>query len=147
MYVKTDQSDVWTNPYLFFEGDVIIDVDAERIGGPLVNDFGIICRYVDISNFYKLLIGNDGYIEIIRLDDGEATSLFDDFAPGVFDDTFNHLTASCVGEMLTLYVNGEMVASAQDSTFSNGDVGLIAGAFDEPGVKILFDNFVVTSPE
>jgi hypothetical protein len=32
------------------------------------------------------------------------------------------------------------------SSLSSGDVGLVAGTFDKPGVTIDFDNFVVTAP-
>ena len=34
----------------------------------------------------------------------------------------------------------------QDSTLRAGDVGLIAGTFAQPGVDIIFDNFVVLQP-
>jgi len=43
-------------------------------------------------------------------------------------------------------VNGELIAEASDSTFSNGDIGLIVGSFDEPGVDIWFDNLSVKNP-
>ncbi|NJN80226.1 MAG: hypothetical protein HC797_07025, partial [Anaerolineales bacterium] len=44
------------------------------------------------------------------------------------------------------YVNGFQVAQAQDSTLTSGDVGILAGTFDTPGVDIVFDNFVVLQP-
>ena len=58
----------------------------------------------------------------------------------------NHLRADCIGNTLTFYVNGFQIAQAQDSTLPSGDVGLIAGTFAEPGVDVLFDNFVVLQP-
>jgi hypothetical protein len=39
-----------------------------------------------------------------------------------------------------------MVAIANDSAFRNGDAGLMAGSFDDGGVNIRFDNFVVYKP-
>jgi hypothetical protein len=48
--------------------------------------------------------------------------------------------------MLTFYVNGFQIAQTQDAALSSGDIGLIAGTFGEPGVDILFDNFVVLQP-
>jgi hypothetical protein len=39
-----------------------------------------------------------------------------------------------------------MVAVAQDSQLGSGDVGMIAGSFEQGGVDIAFDNFVVTKP-
>jgi hypothetical protein len=58
----------------------------------------------------------------------------------------NHLRADCIGDKLTFYINFTEVASAADSDLPNGDVGVLAGAFAEPGVDVLFDNFVVIQP-
>ena len=40
-------------------------------------------------------------------------------------------------------MNGELVADVRDGAFASGDVGLIAGTFDEGGVEIHFDDFFV----
>ena len=58
----------------------------------------------------------------------------------------NHIRFDCISGALTGYVNGQALASASDSDFHNGDVGLIAGAFDTGGVKIAFTNFIVRKP-
>ncbi len=58
----------------------------------------------------------------------------------------NVIQADCEGENLTLSVNGTVLADVTDNRFSSGDVGLIAGTFDEPGTDILFDNFFVRQP-
>ena len=58
----------------------------------------------------------------------------------------NHVRADCIGNSLTLYVNGKKAASATDSTLTGGDVGLIAGTYSTPGTDILFDNFMVYKP-
>jgi hypothetical protein len=47
---------------------------------------------------------------------------------------------------LVLAVNGVLIAEAADSTFSEGDIGLIVGSFDLPGVDIWFDNLMVRVP-
>ena len=58
----------------------------------------------------------------------------------------NAIRADCVGDNLTLYANGTILADVRDSRFTSGDVGLIAGTFDIPGAEILFDDFVVRQP-
>jgi len=45
-----------------------------------------------------------------------------------------------------VYANGTLLGSADDSTFTSGDVGLEAGTFDVGGTEIRFDNFVVSQP-
>jgi hypothetical protein len=58
----------------------------------------------------------------------------------------NHLRADCSGDTLTFYVNGFQVTSLQDATLKSGDVGLLAGTFAQPGVDVIFDNFVALKP-
>lgn len=140
----------WATPGKTYS-DVIIDVDAAKIGGPDNNEFGVICRYVDSDNFYILSISSDGYYGVSKFYEGELypigmeKMLFNDkvIRLGSAD---NHIKASCIGESLTLEVNGQVLADVKDSDLSSGDVGLIASTFEEPGTDILFDNFVVSRP-
>ncbi len=147
--VNAANADYWTNPGLHF-GDVMVDVDAGKNSGPDDNDFGILCRYQDTENFYFLIISSDGYYGIGIVQDGEQQLLE---PPQMYQsdsvirgDSVNHLQATCQGSKLTLYVNGDFIAEASDSTFSEGDIGLIVGSFDEPGVDIWFDNLMVRNP-
>ena len=92
------------------------------------------------------MIGNDGYAAIVVVNDSSPTLLNETMTTGIISTTSNHIQAECIGSNLTLTVNGEQVLTAQDSSLTGGDVGLIAGTFDEAGVDISFDNFVVTKP-
>jgi len=149
IYVNDSNADYWANPGLHFT-DVRLEVDAKRIGGPDNNNFGILCRYQDMRNFYFFIISSDGYYGIGKVENGRQTLIEpDQMHPSKFihqGSESNHILALCDGSRLTLAVNGEFVAEAEDNTFWEGDVGLIAGSFDEPGVDIIFDNFVVFRP-
>lgn len=147
--VNTANTDVWANPGLEF-GDAIIEVEATKAGGPDDNDFGVICRYRDVDNFYFFLVSSDGYYGIGRVVAGEQTLIGDD---QLYPDesirqgeATNHIRADCIGSSLTLHVNGVELAEVQDDTLASGDVGLLAGTFDQPGTEILFDDFVVRKP-
>jgi hypothetical protein len=150
MYVNETNYDVWANPGKNFT-DVSVEVSATKIGGPDENDFGIICRYLDISNFYYLFIGSDGFFGIAAISDGNPPELIGmesmSFS-GRINQGFetNVIRADCVGESLTLSVNGTVLADVTDNRFTSGDVGLIAGTFDEAGADIQFDNFIVRQP-
>lgn len=128
-------------------GDVTVEVKATKAGGPDVNEFGIQCRYQDGENFYFFVVSSDGYYAIGKAVDDEWTDIgADQMQPSDAirqGDATNTILAECQGDQLTLTVNGEQVASVTDSTFSSGDVGLIAGTFDQGGTDILFDDFVV----
>jgi hypothetical protein len=150
IWVDKTQYDAWANPGKSFTGDVIVEVDATKKAGPDQNDFGVICRYVDISNFYFLQVTSDGYAVIGKQTDGKQSYIsgekFEQAAAVHQGDATNHIRADCIGDTLTLYVNGDRTLSATDSDHTSGDVGLIAGTFDTVGTDILFDNFVVKKP-
>ena len=147
--VTDTSADFWANPGLDF-GDVHVETLATKAGGPDDNDFGVICRYQDLDNFYYFVISSDGYAGIVKLIDGENIGLgSEELEPTdaiLQGDSTNLIAAECVGSTLRLYVNGELVAEAEDTAFSQGDVGLIAGTYDIPGTDIRFDDFLVTEP-
>ncbi|MBS1248965.1 MAG: hypothetical protein MAG431_00536 [Chloroflexi bacterium] len=150
--IKQPWVDFWTNPGLDDLKNVIIEVRATKKGGPDDNDFGVICRYQDKGNFYFFLISSDGFYAIGKMQNGERTLIKPDQmypSPHIKKgEETNNLQVKCDGKNLTLSVNKEEIAKTSDDTFiAGGDVGLIAGAFDESGVDILFDNFVVRKLE
>ena len=149
IWVNDSQVDIWGRPGLDV-GDAIIEVEATALGGPQDNDFGLICRHEDNQNLYFFEISSDGYAIIGMYRAGEWEGLSSDKYQSsdaiLQGEATNHLRAECVGSSLRLYVNGELVAEANDSTLEHGDVGLLAGTFDEPGTDILFDNFKVLRP-
>ncbi|MBN2147868.1 MAG: hypothetical protein JW726_10785 [Anaerolineales bacterium] len=140
----------WSTPSLNFS-DVIIEVDATKVGGPDENDLGIICRYRDNENFYFLTISSDGYYGIGKFQNGEEslvgmeTLQFNDQVVKT-GNVLNHLRVECRGDNLTLIANGQTLADVKDSSFTSGDVGIIVGTYDEAGADVLFDNFIVTKP-
>jgi hypothetical protein len=146
----------WANPGLgdSLPSDVRIEVDATKMGGPDFNDFGVICRYSGIgssANFYEFIISSDGYAGIVLVTESSQQVISTDGQLQPFDairqgNLSNHIQAECFGNLLTLYVNGEVFASVTDSTLTGGDVGLLASTYDEGGLDMLFDNFIVTMP-
>jgi hypothetical protein len=146
--VKEIQYDLWANPGKDFT-DTSVEVDGVMIGGPEDNDFGIICRYADVSNYYFGIISSDGYYAIGNVLNGDQNIFADNLE---FSDAIkqgyesNRIRFDCVGSTLTLFVNGTQLATATDSTLTSGDVGLMAGTFDNSGTQISFDNFVVKKP-
>jgi hypothetical protein len=147
--VNAPDYDLWSVAGASFT-DVRIEVDAGRFGGPVENRLGLVCRYRDSQNFYFFVISSDGYYAIGKVGGGARSLLgqpamaYNAAIPtGVAP---NHLRFDCIGNMLAGYVNGKMIAIVQDADFAEGDIGLLAGAFDVPGVDIVFDNFVVVKP-
>ncbi len=153
--VNKTQYTYWANPgQESLPGDVRLDVDVTKAGGPDTNDFGVICRYREGENtadFYQFVVSSDGYAGIVIVMANKQIVLSKDELLQPYDvirqgSATNHITAECIGSTLSLYVNGTLVESVVDPTLTSGDVGLIAGSYEEGGVDILFDNFVVTAP-
>lgn len=151
IYVNEPNADYLGAPGVFLERDIRVEVDATKVGGPDENDFGVLCRRRDEDNYYQFMITSDGYVGIMKRIDGSQYSIANEKLVQHFainkGDAQNHIRADCIGDTLTLYVNDQQVASAQDTTFmEGGDIGLFAGTYDLPGADIHFDNLIVTMP-
>jgi len=142
----------WTNPGRNFD-DVVIDVTAKQVSGPDDNAYGVICRYQDEENFYLFLISGDGFYAIGKYQSGEdrVTYISED---GQFAESdqinqgaaTNELQARCIGNELSLAVNGYPLLTVTDSEFASGDIGLAASAMQQGTVEVVFDDLKVTGP-
>ena len=47
---------------------------------------------------------------------------------------------------MSLTVNGVLLAEAQDSEFTHGDIALTATSYEIVSTEVRFDNLVVTAP-
>jgi hypothetical protein len=146
--VNTESMFFWANPYKDYE-DVIIEVEAQKISGEDDMQYGIICRHEDVENWYTLAVTADGFGVIRKRYQGSELEFITDWAEAPSLNTGNGtnlLRAECIGDRLSLYVNGELVIEAYDSDLTSGDVGLMAGTFEQLDTEVLFDNFVVRKP-
>lgn len=145
--VRQPKLNIWSTSEKDFK-DVRVEADVIKLSGPDENRMGLICRY-QAGNYYFFIISNDGYYAIGKFIGGLTLLLGKtemQTSEAIQTGTMNHLRADCIGDKLTFYINFTEVASAMDADFSSGDVGVLAGAFSDPGVDVLFDNFVVIQP-
>lgn len=131
-------------------GDSRISVKLAFLGEADVAEMGIICRYVDSGNFYYFSVRSDGYYGLFkRQENNEYFLVMDGYQPSPVINqgiASNLVEAECVGDRLSLFVNGQHLISVNDSSFPLGDVGLIVGAYDQPNVNVYFEYFKVVSP-
>lgn len=114
------------------------------------NHYGLICRYRD-EQFYYFAISADGYYAIFKRDtDHHLQPLTGQAMLRSLqirrDGVENHMTASCQGPRLTLYVNGEQIAEVEDHTLDRGDIGMAAGTVSRGGSSVWFDDLEVLKP-
>lgn len=147
--VLEENADYWSTPGIQVQ-DSLTDVDAIKVTGPGNNLFGLVCRLQDQNNYYAFQVSSDGYYGIIRVQDGVRQVISDSSLQTTdliqSEAKVNHLRADCKGNQLSFYVNWEKVAEVEDSSFAQGDVGLIASSLGEPGTDVRFDNFIVLTP-
>jgi hypothetical protein len=142
----------WVNADRSFE-DVIITSQARQVQGPNDNAYGIICRYQSPDNFYVFLISGDGYYAIGKYQSGSPQIQYlTGEGQYVYSDAINQgaatneIKASCVGNELSISVNGIPLESVTDPTFVNGDIGMGASTF-QPGTAVIeFDSIRVIAP-
>lgn len=94
---------------------------------------------------YLFLIRGEGAFAILRSRNRDLIPLVDWTQSDVINQGpgRNELRAVCMGDYLALYINGEFMADATDTTYDSGQVGLAASASSRLGVKIEFDNLMV----
>lgn len=147
--VLSTQYEVVATPGRTFR-DVQVEADAVRQAGPLQNLFGLVCRSSQAKEFYFFAISSDGYYALGKAINGQVTLLGQEMmvynANILQGDGPNHLRLDCIGDTLTGYVNGQVVAGSIDADLASGEAGLIAGTLDTTGVDVAFDNFVVYKP-
>ena len=148
-FIREPGLNYWSTPGLSF-GDVRVEVNALQYSGPIENRMGVMCRHKDDQNFYFFVISSDGYYAIGKTKAGEQSLLGQEtmryssaIKTGV---AINHLRADCHRSALRFYVNDILIASVEDFDFSEGDIGLLAGTFEEGELDLLFDDLIVIQP-
>ena len=130
--------------------DVVIDVRSEQVASAGDNSWGVICRYLDVDNYYGFEISDDQSFIIYAFLEGEFVPLRDwsplpSIATG--DGAQNRLSASCVGDTLSLSLHGQEVASVTDRRLTSGDIGLTASTYDGSAAIVQFDDLLVETPD
>ena len=144
---------VWSTPKSDIYQDIHIEVTATNNDGEATTAFGIICYQQDTTSSYYYVAMTSGGEYAIAINSKEK--------PDIFLTNNNQWTTSnkikknaasyrigadCGNGKLTLYVDGQMIASASDNTYADGVVGLFAwGGENVNHGDVTFDDFVVKS--
>ena len=130
--------------------DSKIQVETHKLTGSNDSYLGIICRYQDNQNYYRFFVTPDGYTGIVRVVNGESSTLpvgkMSYNHDVLQDDGINLLEVSCVGNQLKLMVNNKLAVSAEDDQLKQGDVGLFAETGQNGPGSFIFNQFIVTKP-
>ena len=144
---------VWSTP----PGDqdyenVHIEVKVINNGTDSTTAFGILCHQQTVTDsFYYFAVTPGGEYAIAKAALA-ATDVFltnnDQWAQSdvIAQDAPSYLMgADCGNGTLTLYVDGQQIASVSDTSYVNGGVGVLAWSGEEAASgDVTFDDFVMT---
>jgi len=130
--------------------NVAIEVDATQAsaGPESNNDYGVVCREQGDGNGYYLLVSGDGFYAILKSVGKKFEPLVDWTESDAVKqgNATNRIKAVCNGSTLELFVNGERLTSAEDSTYTKGDIALTATTYEDAATEVHFDNLTVRNP-
>ena len=128
-------------------GDVRIEVDATRLAGAPSAGVGIDCRRAgaDGAGTYYGDVDAEGNARIVAHGE-EQEVLVEIERQGLWRDGANRLRLDCVGDELSLWLNGERLLSTHDDRYRRGRIGLRAGGGSDEPTEVAFDDLLVTAP-
>jgi hypothetical protein len=131
--------------------DLYLSVDAWLAAVPEAGgEYGIVVRRND-QDYYQLLISQSGYYKMRKHSGDEWTTLVDWVETDVVNqgvDNVNRFGVLCVESDLVFYLNGVFLDHVEDTSFTNGQIGLLAGSYDGGGgVHAVYDDLVVYQVE
>jgi hypothetical protein len=146
--VQQDNWFVWCNPDQDFEA-IHVEVTVKNVTDTTDTVFGLMCHAQFLNQFYYLGITTDGLytIRLYRGEDDEEILAEDESTAIALNADSYRLGADCGNGTLTLYVDGQEVASTTDDTYTSGDIGLFAWSGDQLPAEIRYDDLVVDKLE
>lgn len=157
LYFAVDESGlgVYAVPdFIFFPRDyanVLVEILEENVGSTNLNNIGVICRLNETGWYeFALLSGGEWFIYKAILN-GTEVSYQELTSGGIanFDyDSPHYVAGECVGDKLTIYIDGEMPknGSITDRSFREGQVGMFVYAREYAGVEVEIEDFTVMVP-
>jgi len=129
--------------------DFALEVEMELVSGSSESHQSVICRSNETGDGYMFCIRANGKYSITKYIKGVATML-KTATPSSYIKTglgvTNNVRVECIGNSLTLYVNGFSLARVSDNTLASGTVGLGVESTGGEYSEVAFDNVVIWTP-
>ena len=151
MIVYTTNYFVWSTPDDTTYQNVHLETTVTNNDTDSTTAFGIMCDKQETDGaFYYFAITPAGQYAIAKSMPGENDVFLTNDDKWGTSDLITHNAASyrigadCGNGTLTLYVNGQQIDSATDSSYTGGSVALLAWSGEEStNTNISFDNFEI----
>lgn len=124
--------------------NLVFEAQSAQLSTDPNNAFGLMCRASpgNTGDGYYFLVSGDGYWSIRKRTATRVESIIDFTRTDAINQgqSINTIRILCIDDYLALYVNGQFVGEAQDSTYQTGYVGFVVAVPDETDIDITFDN-------
>jgi hypothetical protein len=152
MIVYTKNYFVWSTPDAENYQNLHAEATVINNGTDSTTAFGIICnKQGATSNFHYLVVTPAGEYAIARATEGQSdVFLTNNDQWGTSDQIAENAAsyrvgADCGNGTLTLYVDGQQIASVSDPTYTSGGVALMVWSGEEAtSTNVSFDDFLMT---
>lgn len=152
MIVYTKNWFVWSTPNDQSYQNVHMEATVINNGTDSTTAFGIICnKQSSASNFHYFGITPAGQYAIAKAVDGQSDVFLTNNNSWASSSSINQnassyrVGADCGNGTLTLYVDGQQIASVSDSSYTSGGVALFVWSGENAtATNIAFDDFVMT---
>jgi len=137
---------IQVNPTNIFT-NFALESEASLEEGPDESCYGVILRLTEKGNGYYFFITSLGDYSFVKLQNDKWV----DIIPWTKSNAIhagkatNMIKVECNGNKFTFYTNGVKLRECNDNSILSGNIGLFAGAFNEGGVHVSFDNIKVWS--
>ena len=124
--------------------DFTVEVDLQQLSGLEEHNYGIVLREQG-GSFYRFGISGAGEYALFKVQNDRWIRLLDltestAIRPG---SGFNRLKVTTKGSQISLYANGELLASINDASFAQGAIGLYVEKRGTMDVHVHFDSIKV----
>jgi hypothetical protein len=156
MIVYTKNWFVWSTPNDEDYQNVHMEVTVLNNGTDIYTAFGLMCNQQasSDSSFYYFAITPAGQYAIAKATEGQNDLFLTNNDEWAFSSLIPENAASyrvgadCSNGTLTLYVDGQQIASVSDSSYTRGGVAAFTWSAEEPATtNVSFDDFLMTSLE
>jgi hypothetical protein len=128
--------------------DLIIEVDARLYSGASQTSYGLVFQAQDNNSFYAFTLSGEGNCSLSKRVNGSWTVLqsWPKLAYANPGNTVNRLKIVRKGAQMDAYVNGNILAEVTDSSFSQGNIGVLVNTKEAPACA-RFDELKVYNPD
>jgi hypothetical protein len=150
--VATKNYFVWSTPNAQDYQNIHMEVTVLNNGTDSTTSFGFICDQQEVkNNFYYLGVTAAGEYAIAKAAEGQKDVFLTNNDAWAASDKIPqdaasyHIGADCANGTLTLYVDGQQIASVSDASYTGGAVALFVWSGENATkTDVSFDDFLMT---